>query len=84
MPKHKPKDYQAIAAWGKYLSSKPYYIATEQESASDAQAPLDALYETHGPHGKTGRWRCLSDLSEGHEFRAFFDKWKAEQTVVKS
>lgn len=63
----KPSEYRAIAMWGRQLGSYQYYIDNEQAKAARENAPIDALYE------RDGKWVCVSDLQEGHEFRASYN-----------
>lgn len=68
MSKHLAKDYLAIALWGQMLRSFAYYIDAQQESAAEDGAPVDALYR------RDGKWFCVSDLDEGHRFRAIYSE----------
>jgi hypothetical protein len=64
MPKHKPEEYRAIAAWGQMMHSYQYYIDAQQEQASQDDAPLDAIY-------KRDKWHTLREV-ENPETRAHF------------
>ena len=70
-----PKQYKAIAMWGKYMGSFPYYIEMEQERAAAANAPLDAIDERMEAGGvRTGNWDTVRDLAPDHVFRLAYEK----------
>jgi len=64
----KPNQYLAIKLWGVHMRSYDFYIKTQQAIAADANAPIDALYE------RDNKWVCVSDLAEGHPFRADYER----------
>ena len=58
-----PRDYRAIAAWGKHLQSFLYFIKLEQERASSDGAPINAIYK------RDGVWVTTDEIVD-HELRA--------------
>jgi hypothetical protein len=64
-----PKDYKAIALWGRQLGSFQYYIDGQQHMAADQEAPTDALYFSDAE----GKWVCVSDLKPDHRFRVHYE-----------
>jgi len=47
-PLYLPNAYKCIAIWGRTLGSFPSYISNEQRKASEAGAPLTAIYQRRG------------------------------------
>lgn len=53
----RPEDYRHIEAWGRYLTSKAWFIRDEQERAVTDLAALDAIYRDCD-----GVWHRYSDV----------------------
>jgi hypothetical protein len=61
--------------WGRELGSFLPYIREEQAKAAAANAPLDAIFEKTAPGGvRTGIWRTIRDLADGHPFHAKYQQ----------
>lgn len=52
-----PIEYLAIRAWGEMMKSAPTYIISDQERASQTNAPLDSVYYNGW------QWVTTSDLT---------------------
>jgi hypothetical protein len=78
-PKHKPEEYVHLKVWCKSTGSMDYYVKQQQERASEANAPVDALYERYDGSGPTGEWACASDLPVAHYHHVQMKNYEAEQ-----
>jgi hypothetical protein len=57
-----PQDYLHIAVWGRHLGSYSYYIQDQQYLASEAGAPINAIYERSAPGGeRSGTWVTIDE-----------------------
>lgn len=67
-----PHEYKHIAAWGKLLGSKQYYINAEQRAAAEQNAPLTAIYKHNG------RWITIDDcvVTTQREVNAYVERMK--------
>lgn len=62
---NKPEEYHAIRVWGHSMGSYAYYWKEQQRLASEANAPINAIYfdDLHRI-----RWITTDDLNESHPF----------------
>jgi hypothetical protein len=70
----KPEEYIGIREWGKEMGSHSYYIVDQQAKAAEANAPLDAIFESYVMAQPTGRWSTVSELAPDHSFHAVYQR----------
>jgi hypothetical protein len=57
-------DYLYIRAWGKVMSSLPYYIRDQLATAHEDKAPGNAIYKN-----EEGLWMTMDDIKDGNTRR---------------
>jgi hypothetical protein len=64
--------YPYIRAWGRMMSSFPYYIEDQVREATRDKAPQDAIYK-----GQDGKWETYRDVTR-EDTRMVIDRFIAE------
>jgi len=59
----KPEDYSIMGFWYSSSGSYPYFIKAQQIKACEANAPLNAIYQSY-----SGEWKTTDDLAKDHWF----------------